>query len=136
MLYQLSYALKPHYQVTTFSRGNFPAKQRHCKLLQSLCFSAQRPVARKLTHRKSCSHWPEEAAQKSVVGYFEIESSPLPKNRLRCRSKSSGIFLIVSRIVPNWPDVDLSCFPSFYAVIPHHCCTVTLKSHDGFIDLG
>jgi hypothetical protein len=30
MLYQLSYALKPHYQVSTFSRGNFaPNPLRH-----------------------------------------------------------------------------------------------------------
>jgi hypothetical protein len=53
-----------------------------------------------------------------------------------CRSKSSGIFLFVSRIVPNWAEDDSSRFPSFYALIPHPCCTVTLKSHDGFIDLG
>ena len=44
MLYQLSYALRPHYQVTTFSRGNLAAKQRHCKLLQSLCFLPIAPL--------------------------------------------------------------------------------------------
>ena len=33
-------------------------------------------------------------------------------------------------------DGDLSYFPSFYAIIPHAYCVVTLKSHDGFIDLS
>ena len=36
MLYQLSYALKPHYQVSTFSRGNFAANQRLRKPLQTV----------------------------------------------------------------------------------------------------
>src|SRR5277367_4203680 len=41
MLYQLSYALKPHYQVSTFGRWNFAAKQRRCKLLPSILFLGQ-----------------------------------------------------------------------------------------------
>jgi hypothetical protein len=36
MLYQLSYALKPHYQVSTFSRGNFAAKHQQRMLLQAI----------------------------------------------------------------------------------------------------
>src|SRR5271154_3376695 len=35
MLYQLSYALKPHYQVSTFGRGNFAAKHRQYNPLQA-----------------------------------------------------------------------------------------------------
>jgi hypothetical protein len=42
MLYQLSYALKPHYQLSTFSQWNFAAKQRRCNLLQATLFTGRR----------------------------------------------------------------------------------------------
>jgi hypothetical protein len=38
MLYQLSYALRPHYQVSTFRPVNFPAKQWLRKLLRVRAF--------------------------------------------------------------------------------------------------
>jgi hypothetical protein len=41
MLYQLSYALKPHYQVSTFNRGNFLAKPRQRKLLHFLALAGK-----------------------------------------------------------------------------------------------
>ena len=44
MLYQLSYALKPHYQVSTFKPLNFAANPRLCKLLQTIFFGAQKSV--------------------------------------------------------------------------------------------
>jgi hypothetical protein len=50
MLYQLSYALKPHYQVSTFRPGNFRAKPPQHKLLPIFPFvgensSLQAPIA-------------------------------------------------------------------------------------------
>jgi hypothetical protein len=39
MLYQLSYALKPHYQVSTFGGVNFVAKPWQRKLLHSTAFT-------------------------------------------------------------------------------------------------
>jgi hypothetical protein len=83
MLYQLSYALKPHYQVTTFSRGNLPAKQRHCKLLQSLCFSPRHPV---------------RDSQLSLIVESFRQKKRLKRRPLR--QKLSGIFLFVS---PDYP---------------------------------
>ncbi len=78
MLYQLSYALRPHYQVSTFGSGNSPARTR-------------------------------SQAQKN--SFFAVAES---------------LTLI---------NVEKSRSPSFYAVIPHLLRSVTLKSHNGFIDL-
>jgi hypothetical protein len=38
MLYQLSYALRPHYQITTFNCGHFLYKHSYCKLLPTNVF--------------------------------------------------------------------------------------------------
>src|SRR6266478_3118565 len=43
MLYQLSYALKPHYQVSTFRRENFLAKPRQHKPLPITPFVEENP---------------------------------------------------------------------------------------------
>jgi hypothetical protein len=40
MLYQLSYALKPHYQVSTFGEWKIHSNQRQSKLLPSLAIAS------------------------------------------------------------------------------------------------
>ena len=42
MLYQLSYALKPHYQVSTFRHMDRASKQRHRKLLPLLLAAVEK----------------------------------------------------------------------------------------------
>ena len=121
MLYQLSYALRPHYQVTTFSRGNLAAKQRHCKLLQSLCFF---PLA------------PLRDSQPSLIVKSFRRKKRLKRRPLRLENCLAYSCLFRIDYPAFRSTTILSWFRSFYAVIPHVCCTVTLKSHDGFIDLG
>jgi hypothetical protein len=41
MLYQLSYALKPHYQVSTFAHMKIATNHRQSKLLLSLAFAME-----------------------------------------------------------------------------------------------